>query len=424
MDMLVWPKADSRVGPHYHRGRPSIRTRSISSGLTGTGLDGAQLSIFTSFQECESLWRTAIERCTCFVFQTFEWQSTWYATIGKAEGVRAYIIHVADKTGRTVLILPLGIYPRKGLRFLSFLGGIVTDYNVPLIEPELAAKISNTEFSLLWASVLDLLPRIDVVWLRRMPDTIEGTKNPMIALPGAVHTENAHAAILPGTLPAFKAKRPTKFFKDNERRRRRLSERGRIDVCVPVVPEEAIETLETMAHQKSRRYRETRVRDLFACPGYLQFYRVLTTMPFQKGGVHISCLRLNNQTLATHWGLIFNRRFYWLMPSYQGGDWGRYSVGRLLLENVVEWCISEQMSVFDLTVGDERFKFDWADHSLPLYEYFAPRSVKGAVFTSARQLRATLRARLKRSEHIRTCVRWLKARFRAGFVKSIGFGDQ
>jgi CelD/BcsL family acetyltransferase involved in cellulose biosynthesis len=417
MDMLVWPKSDSPVRPHYHTVRPSIRTRSIGSRLAGTCLGGAQLSIFTSFQECESLWRTAIERCPCFAFQTFEWQSTWYATIGKAEGVRAYIVHVADKTGRTVLLLPLGIYPRKGLRFLCFLGGIVTDYNVPLIEPEFAGKINKTEFSLLWATVLDLLPRFDVVWLRRMPDTIERAKNPMIALPGAMHTENAHAAILPGTLAAFKAARRAKFFRDNRRRRCRLSEKGRIDVCVPVVLEEAIETLETMAHQKSRRYRETRVRDLFALPGYLQFYRVLTTTPFQKGSVHISCLRLDNQTLATHWGLIFNRRFYWLMPGYQGGDWGRYSVGRLLLENVVEWCISEQMSVFDLTVGDEGFKFDWADHSLPLYEYFAPRSVKGAVFTSARQLRARLRAGLKQSQHIRTSVRWLKARFEVCQIK-------
>ena len=418
MDMLLWPKANSRVRPPA---RPSIRTRStqdIDSRLAGTCLGGAQLSIFTSFQECESLWRTAIERCPCFAFQTFEWQSTWYATIGKAEGVRANIVHVADKTGRTVLILPLGIYPRKGLRFLCFLGGIVTDYNVPLIDPEFAGKISKTEFSRLWATVLDLLPRIDVVWLRRMPDTIEGARNPMIALLDAVHTENAHAAILPGTLAAFKAARSTKFFSDNRRRRRRLSEKGSIDVCVPVVREEAIETLKTMAHQKSRRWRETRFRDLFALPGYLQFYEVLTTTPFQKGRVHISCLRLGNQTLATHWGLVFNRRFYWLMPGYQGGDWGRYSVGRLLLENVVEWCISEQVSVFDLTVGDEGFKFDWADHSLPLFEYFAPRSVKGAVFTSARQLRARLRARLKQSQYIRTSVRWLKARFEAAFVKS------
>jgi hypothetical protein len=82
------------------------------------------------------------------------------------------------------------------------------------------------------------------------------------------------------------------------------------------------------------------------------------------GSVHISCLQLNGRTLATHWGLVFKRRFYSLMSGYQAGEW-RYSVGRLLLENVVEWCISEKINVFDLTVGDESYKFDWTDNEYP-----------------------------------------------------------
>ncbi len=384
---------------------PTFSGQDAGSGLAGTCLDGVQLSIYKSFEECESLWRTTVETCSCFAFQTFEWQSTWYATIGHAEGVRAYIVHLVDDTARTLVILPLGIYSSRGLRFLCFLGGIVTDYNVPLIDPEFASKISKSEFSKLWATILDLLPRVDVVWLRRMPDMIEDTRNPMVTLPGTRHTENAHAATLPGDLATFKAARSTKLFSDNRRRRRRLSEKGRIDVSVPVAPAEAIETLKTMAHQKSRRWRESRARDLFALPGYLRFYEILTNTPFQMGSVHISCLRLNSQILATHWGLIFKRRFYWLMPGYQAGEWARYSVGRLLLEDVVEWSITQQITVFDLTVGDESFKFDWADHSLSLHEYLTSRSVKGALFVAAYRLRAWL----KQDPHIRSLVRRLKA---------------
>jgi CelD/BcsL family acetyltransferase involved in cellulose biosynthesis len=418
MDTLLCPK-DVDLDPPGHPSRqPVVRTfavQDVDNGLAGTCLHGAQLSIYKSFEECESLWRATVETCSCFAFQTFEWQSTWCTTIGQAEGVRAYIVHLVDDTGRTLLILPLGIYSRKGLRFLCFLGGIVTDYNAPLIDSEFASKISNKEFSSLWATILDLLPRVDVVWLRRMPDTIEGTRNPMITLPGAKHTENAHAATLPGDLTTFKARRSTKLFSDNRRRRRRLSEKGRIDVCIPVGPAETIETLETMAHQKSRRWRESGARDLFALPGYLRFYKLLSNTPLQMGRVHVSCLRLNNEMLATHWGLVFKRRFYWLMPGYQAGEWTRYSVGRLLLENVVEWSISQQINVFDLTVGDESFKFDWADHSLPLYEHLAHRSIQGALFVAAYRLRS----RLKQDPHVRSFVRRLKGRLNAASVNSI-----
>jgi CelD/BcsL family acetyltransferase involved in cellulose biosynthesis len=417
MDTLTWPK-NVDIGPTHPLRPPAVRTSAVedvNNGLAGTCLDGTRLSIYQSFEECESLWRTAVETCSCFVFQTFEWLSTWYSTIGQAEGVRAYIVRLADHTGRTLLILPLGIYRRKGVRFLCFLGGVVTDYNVALIDPEFASNISKMEFSTLWRSILDLLPSVDVVWLQRMPDTVEGTRNPMITLAGTQHTENAYAATLPADLATFKARRSTKLFSDNRRRRRRLSEKGRIDVSIPVVPADAIETLETMARQKSRRWRESGGRDLFALPRYLQFYKILTKTSFQSRRVHLSCLRLNGQMLATHWGLVFKRRFYWLMPGYQAGEWTRYSVGRLLLENVVEWCISEQMSVFDLTVGDESFKFDWADHSLALYEHLDRRSLKGALFVAAYRIRA----RLKQDPRIRSFVRFMKARLNTVSANSI-----
>jgi CelD/BcsL family acetyltransferase involved in cellulose biosynthesis len=329
--------------------------------------------------------------------------------------VRAYIVRLADDTGRTLLILPLGIYRRKGLRFLCFLGGVVTDYNVALIDPEFASNITRMEFSTLWERILDLLPRVDVVWLQRMPDTIEGTQNPMITLAGTQHTENAHAATLPPDLATFKARRGTKLFSENRRRRRRLSEKGRVEVSIPVVPADAIETLETMARQKSRRWRESGAHDLFALPGYLQFYKILTNTSFQMGSVHISCLQLSGRTLATHWGLVFKRRFYSLMSGYQAGEWTRYSVGRLLLENVVEWCISEKISVFDLTVGDESYKFDWTDNSLALYEHLDRRNLKGALFVAAYRARA----RLKRDPQIRSFVHFIKARLNAVPAKSI-----
>ena len=69
-----------------------------------------------------------------------------------------------------MLILPLGIYRRGWLRVLRFLGGVVTDYNAPLIDPDFAWRIGEAEFAALWRRILDLLPGVDLVWLRRMPE--------------------------------------------------------------------------------------------------------------------------------------------------------------------------------------------------------------------------------------------------------------
>jgi CelD/BcsL family acetyltransferase involved in cellulose biosynthesis len=66
-------------------------------------------------------------------------------------------------------------------------------------------------------------------------------------------------------------------------------------------------------------------------------------------------------------------------------------------------------------VGDESFKFDWADHSLALYEHLDRRSVKGALFVAAYRFRA----RLKQDPRIRSFVRFSKARLKAASAKSI-----
>ena len=141
-------------------------------------LAGARLSIYSTPGDCEAIWRDAVERCAGTLFQCFEWHAAFHATIGVAEGVEPQIVHLADHTGRTLLLLPLAICREGRLRVLRFSGGVVTDYNAPLIDRTFAARTDAAQIARLWAIVLDLLPRVDLVWLRRMPAAIEDAPNP------------------------------------------------------------------------------------------------------------------------------------------------------------------------------------------------------------------------------------------------------
>src|SRR5947208_1189312 len=180
-------------------------------------LTSVRITLHRTVEECEKLWRDAASNCAGFVFQSFDWQSTYQATIGAAERVIPLVVHVADPAGRTLLILPLGIYRRGWLRVLRCLGGVVTDYNAPLVDPDFAASLGAAEIAALWRRILDLLPPFDLAWLRRMPETIEGAPNPLVLLSGAEHTKDAHAARLPATFAAFKAERGAKLFRENGR---------------------------------------------------------------------------------------------------------------------------------------------------------------------------------------------------------------
>ncbi|WP_374547464.1 VanZ family protein, partial [Rhodoblastus sp.] len=74
-----------RVGPTPFTYQPS--PASCSPPLFPT-----DIRIFHTFGDVEDIWRQAQENCACYGFQTFEWLSTWQATIGDAEGIKPHIV--------------------------------------------------------------------------------------------------------------------------------------------------------------------------------------------------------------------------------------------------------------------------------------------------------------------------------------------
>jgi CelD/BcsL family acetyltransferase involved in cellulose biosynthesis len=353
-------------------------------------LAGASVRIYRSVEECEPIWRAAISDGACFGFQCFEWIATWQATIGAAEGVAPLIVHLADRDGGMLLFLPLGIYYQHKLRVLSFLGGKMTDYNAPIIAPRFAENISAVAFAELWRAIVEMLPPVDAIWLRRMPATIHGIGNPMARLVAVRQTECTYAARLPGSFAAFQEHHDRHFFSGNRRYRRRLSEQGRLTFELPRDPAEALRLLAILLEEKSRRLRAIGAHDTFADPRYRRFYESLTRTSFQAGRVHICRLAIGDQIIAIHFGLLFRGRLCGVLMSW-ADQWRRFAPGRLLLEEVVKCAIADaEIEIFDLTVGDERYKRHWTDHSEPIYEYFVPRSLGGAVLFSVNRMKQVL----------------------------------
>jgi len=350
------------------------------------------LTVYDDLGEARESWSAALEHCAATGFQSVQWCDAFQRTIGQAEGVRPVVVVLADAARRTLLLWPLGIYTEGGLKVLRFLGGVVTDYHAPLTDPAFAATVDTSLMDALWESVLKAVPPVDLVWLRRMPAVIDEVPNVMTRLTGSRHTENAYAATLPTSAAAFRATRAPKLFADARRQLRRLGEIAPVTIVERASPEQAHALTAVMAGQKSRRWHESQGRDLFAEAGYLAFYQELASGAQAWDAVAVCALQVGDTPVATHWGMIFRGRYYWLMPGYEAGTWARYSSGRVLMQHMIEWSIAEGLSVFDLTVGDEDYKKAWADHSLDLHEWVAPRTLKGRAPVLKRRAREWARS--------------------------------
>ena len=112
----------------------------------------------------------------------------------------------------------------------------------------------------------------------------------------------------------------------------------------------------------------------------LEFYK-----EFEKEGVkdiktHLSSLVLNNELIAIHWGVIYKKRFYYLLLSMQEGQLNKYSPGRLLISLLIRWSISKKLEVFDFTLGGESYKKSWSNKNSYLFNYVESKSLKGFNF--------------------------------------------
>lgn len=386
------------------------------------------LTVTCGFDAIESRWRQAQTTCAGYGFQSFDWLQTWQRTLGDAQGWAPYLVALVEREEltesshpRTLMLLPLGIRRRRGVRTLAFLGGEVTDYNTGLFDPAFAATLEaggTQMFTQLWQQVLAALPAVDLIRLRRMPETIDAghttVRNPYTSLAAAIANENAYAATLPETFAAFQQPRSAKMFADTRRQARRLAGLGTVRIAIDETGPARAAVIEAMARQKSRRWQQTASRDLFAEPGYLAFYQALAADGLAGGAVLVSALYVDGCIVATHWGIRYGQRLYWLMPGYEVGEWERYSSGRILLDAVVQWAITEKLALFDLTVGEEAYKQQWSDQRLALYALNAARTPLGSAILGFQAAVARLRDWAKRQAWLRQAVirfrAWLRAR--------------
>jgi CelD/BcsL family acetyltransferase involved in cellulose biosynthesis len=82
------------------------------------------------------------------------------------------------------------------------------------------------------------------------------------------------------------------------------------------------------------------------------------------------------------------------------------------MQSLVEWGISKGLREFDLTIGDESFKREWADHSLPLHDCVRALTGRAKIYLGCVRARNRLAEWAKQSERFRALVRRLRSRYR------------
>jgi len=373
-------------------------------GLRQATAAGLTLYVSDDIRDFRPLWPMSGDSGAArrYAFQSADFIDTWCATIGAARRTQYAFVGVFTARGQPVMLLPLGIEMRSGLRVLTWLDGGVVDYNAPVLFPA-SQDLAPATLAAFWSALRGLLPPVDLALLEKMPGEIDGFRNPLLALGATPYPHAGYVTTLSGLSGQGagdgnkgKGDKGDKgkggslrlpFAQDTRRNRRRLGEMGTLVFRRAETAAERQRFLAAMIRQKTRRYIETRGTDGFVRPGYRAFFEQATERFAQSGLLHLSAIMLDETILATHWGYVAGSRFYYLMPSYEGGDWPRYSPGRLLMHWLIEGAAGEGLTAFDQGIGDEAYKARYCDRVVPLSQIETAFTLKGRAFLVLRRAR-------------------------------------
>jgi CelD/BcsL family acetyltransferase involved in cellulose biosynthesis len=139
------------------------------------------------------------------------------------------------------------------------------------------------------------------------------------------------------------------------------------------------------------------VANLFAKPGYAEFYRALATDPATRHLVHVSRLDVGATSAAVNFGLTYRDCYYHMLASYDDGEVSRFGPGATHLLDLLHLAIDRGFRIFDFTIGDERYKRDWCDTELKLYDFIAAATWRGALVALPMLAAQRLKRRIKQT---------------------------
>ncbi len=341
------------------------------------------LSIHTRFETVADEWRAFQRIAECTGFQTFEWLTTWHSHVGQRGEITPVIVIGRFADDRIAFIAPLGLDRRRSAWRLCWLGEDLCDYNAPLLARDFAQRVTADHFRALWQVLRQRLrsdPQLRYDWIdfEKMPQTVGVQTNPFTYLAVKPNANSAHITQLGADWETFYRDRRSSATRRRDRtKRKRMEQFGAIHFATASEPDELQRTLATLWRQKKLIFAHKGIGDMFARPGYREFFADFASNPDSREMAHVSRIDVGENCAAANFGVVFGDCYYHVLSSYCDGELTRFGPGTLHLRELLAYAIQRGLRLFDFTIGDEPYKLEWSDLRLKLYDYGAAASVRG-----------------------------------------------
>jgi CelD/BcsL family acetyltransferase involved in cellulose biosynthesis len=356
----------------------AINSRRAEAPARSTISRVARVDIISDLAEAEPIWRELETRQLATPYQRFDLLSNWQREVGARETALPFIIVATDTDGRPLMLLPLALRHKHGVRVACFMGGKHATFNMALWDKDFAREATAADLETILAG-LRMKNAADVMVLTQQPRHWQDFLNPLAVLPRQRSVNDCPVlTMVAGDPPANRIS--NSFRKRLKAKERKLQSRGyRYHIAGNDADIERL--LNWFFHVKPMRMAEQKLPDVFAEPGIEDFVRKACHAELAGGGhaIDIHALECDDEVIAIFAGVAADHRFSMMFNTYTMSGRSRYSPGLILMQHIIDHYAERGYRALDLGIGSDEYKRMFCKGDEPIFDSFIPLTPRGRI---------------------------------------------
>lgn len=336
------------------------------------------------FEALETEWNGLFARAGTSqqLFQSFNWNWHWCQSYlvenGDAEA-KALSIVVGRHAGRIVMIWPLVASYKLGFRQICWMGAPVTQYSDVLVE---AGPFREAWLAEGWRTVCEDLGAHLICMPKVREDAALMDLVRTLDLKPFSRTEAPCADLTGiGTFDEYAERRSKRERRNRKRQWRRLKDYGSVSIEVLTAGTQTAAAARNAISMKRRWLsRKGLVSKAFAGNGIDHFFSRALSCPERPVNGRVVVLKVKGEVAAVEIGVICQDRFAPHISAYSlDPQFANTAAGALVREASIGHCCTSGFATYDLMAPNDAYKYQWAEGSVPVYDFVVTLTPSGRV---------------------------------------------
>jgi CelD/BcsL family acetyltransferase involved in cellulose biosynthesis len=314
-------------------------------------------------------------------YQSPGWVMAYAETVARAAGHRVLAITARDRAGMLEAVLPVEIASRQACTIAQVVGGKHANYQMPAMRPGFARHITPQGWQSILSEAAPACGGIDAFAIRHQPAAWSGHPNVLAALRSQPSASPAYALKLePSGEATLQRSLSAHARKKIRSKRNRFFELGQSSQWQALDEQQIDRVLSAFLRQKAERFAGMGIADPFAVAGMEAFLRQAA----RRGAIELHALELDGDIVSCYVGAVQGGHFSGMATSFAArDDLARMSPGEILLIDLIHALCLRGFTMFDLGVGEARYKATICDETQVLRDSLIPVSARGWLWCQA-----------------------------------------